>query len=115
MTNTSAVSVEQFASGEIAVLLNGDNDTPVWFQTLGQDAYPVLDSDHLVVVVDENGNCVNKDGEAIDLTKSDKLPARVDIYDMQGRLLRTGVEPKSGLKSLPAGIYIVGGKKVANK
>lgn len=115
VTNCSTKTIEQFASGEVAVLLNGDGEAPVWFQTLGQDAYPVLKSDHLVVTVDENGNFVNKDGDAIDLTKSDKLPARVNIYDMQGRLLRTGVEPQSGLKSLPAGTYVVGGKKVANK
>jgi hypothetical protein len=115
VTNCGTKTAEQFASGELAVLLNGENETPVWFQTLGQDAYPVLKSDHLVVTVDESGNFVNKDGEAIDLTKSDKLPARVNIYDMQGRLLRTGVEPKAGLKSLPAGTYVVGGKKVANK
>ena len=115
VTNCSTKTAEQFASGEVAVLLNGENETPVWFQTLGQDAYPVLKSDHLVVTVDESGNFVNKDGEAIDLTKSDKMPARVNIYDMQGRLLRTGVEPRAGLNSLPAGTYVVGGRKVANK
>ena len=115
VTNCGTKTAEQFASGEVAVLLNGENETPVWFQTLGQDAYPVLKSDHLVVTVDESGNFVNKDGEAIDLTKSDKMPARVNIYDMQGRLLRTGVEPGAGLNSLPAGTYVVGGRKVANK
>ena len=114
--NSEKVTAEDFASGRIAVLLNeGQEDNPAWFQTLGTDAYPVLESDHLVVTVDEDGNFVNKEGDAIELTKDDKQPARVNIYDMQGRLLRIGVEPKAGLKSLPAGTYVVGAKKVATK
>ena len=45
---------EEFASGEVAYLLNGSSsDSPVWYQNLdnGQtvDSYPVLDSSHGIV------------------------------------------------------------------
>ena len=42
-------SLDQFASGEVAYLMNADQDQPAWFQTLGKDAYPVLDNTHKVV------------------------------------------------------------------
>ncbi len=42
----TAKNQSQFASGEVAYLLNGSSESPVWYQTLGTDAYPVLDSTH---------------------------------------------------------------------
>ena len=38
-------SSDQFASGEVAYLLNGDQSTITWYQTLETDTYPVLDSE----------------------------------------------------------------------
>lgn len=37
---------------------------------------------------------------------------RTDIYDMNGRLLRKNVNAEDALKKLPAGVYIINGKKV---
>lgn len=36
----------------------------------------------------------------------------VDVYSIQGVILRSGVEAKHALEALPAGLYIVGGKKI---
>lgn len=36
----------------------------------------------------------------------------VDVYNLQGQMLRRGVERSNATAGLPAGIYIVGGKKV---
>ena len=39
----------------------------------------------------------------------------VDVYSLQGILLRKGVESCKALNGLPAGVYVVGGKKVMSK
>ena len=38
--------------------------------------------------------------------------APVDVYTLDGQLLRHGVKASEALRSLPAGVYVVGGKKV---
>ena len=50
----TAKTAEEFASGEVAYLLNGSSsNSPVWFQNLDndqdKDTYPVLDSSHGIV------------------------------------------------------------------
>ncbi len=42
-------TMKEFASGEVAYLLNGDQATMNWYQTIGEDAYPVLDNTHETV------------------------------------------------------------------
>ena len=37
---------------------------------------------------------------------------KVNVYNLQGMLLRHGVEPSDALTDLPAGTYIVGNKKI---
>lgn len=39
----------------------------------------------------------------------------VNVYDMSGRLLRAAVSPDTALDPLPAGIYVVGARKVAKR
>ncbi|MCD8048574.1 MAG: S-layer homology domain-containing protein [Clostridia bacterium] len=47
-TSVAAKTTTQFASGEVTWLLTGGvtDGTQVWYQTLGTDSYPVLDSTH---------------------------------------------------------------------
>ena len=53
-----AKSAEQFASGEVCWLLNGNSDAnPTWFQTLGTDNAPLFDNTHGTVY--SIGNCPN--------------------------------------------------------
>lgn len=47
ITNCAVKDDAAFASGEITYLLNGSSSGNVtWYQTLGTDTYPVLDSEH---------------------------------------------------------------------
>ena len=42
--NVSAKTTAEFASGEVCYLLNGDQTKIAFYQTIGEDNYPVLDS-----------------------------------------------------------------------
>ena len=56
-TNVKSKTAEEFASGEVAWLLNQGQTNDPWRQTLGADDYPVLDNNHKEVVkltVDED-------------------------------------------------------------
>ncbi|MCC8156696.1 MAG: hypothetical protein LIO54_05420 [Oscillospiraceae bacterium] len=48
LTNVESKTSTQFASGEVTYLLTGGvtDGTQAWYQTLGTDSYPVLDSTH---------------------------------------------------------------------
>ena len=54
------VTAEQLASGEICYKLNGNQEDINWFQTLGEDTYPVLDDTHKVVYEVGDGTYVNE-------------------------------------------------------
>ena len=67
---------EQLASGEICYKLNGDQSAINWYQTLGEDEYPMLFGDHLRVWF-VNGEYTNKEPVSGDLNDDGK----VDIAD----------------------------------
>ena len=55
--SAEAKSAEQFASGEVGWLLNGEqSDDPAFCQNLGTDAFPVLDKHHIVMKDGESYN-----------------------------------------------------------
>ena len=57
------ITQEQLESGEFAYNLNGGvTDTPIWFQTLGEDKHPVILSSHKAVYW---GGAINCDGKII--------------------------------------------------
>lgn len=49
---------------------------------------------------------------AVDTITIDDSDTPVNVYNTQGQLLRMGVKSSQATQGLPAGIYIVGGKKV---
>ena len=51
---------EELASGRICYLLNGDQSEIGWYQTLGEDDYPIPDNNHLPVLY-TNGVYINGD------------------------------------------------------
>ena len=55
-----AKSAAQFASGEVAYLLNGGktDGSQVWYQTLGEQSYPTLDSEQETVYL--GGTCTDR-------------------------------------------------------
>ena len=96
------MTAEQFASGEVCYLLNGDQSVISWYQTLGEDATPVPDSSHQIVVF-EDDMYANPSG--ISETADDNRRQTMDIYDLSGR--KVSPNPQ-----LPKGIYIINGKKI---
>ena len=109
-THCSFCTQEEFESGSVCWILNDNSENnPVWFQTLGEDQYPVLDTTHHIVIYKDNAY-INIDS-AIDniTTESERL---IDVYDIRGRLIRKAVPANTGLKDLPQGIYIVDGIKI---
>ena len=53
---TTEMLASQFASGEVAWLLNGSaaGESPIWRQTIGEDKYPVLDAKKGIVISSTN-------------------------------------------------------------
>lgn len=51
----------------------------------------------------------------VETVDADDPEALVDVYNMQGMRLRSGVRRAEAVQNLPAGIYIAGGKKVLVK
>ena len=101
------VSKERFQNGEIAYKLNGSQSkNPVWFQTLGEDDYPILDPTHGIVTQGEDGTYDSTTGVDTVLNPEPFVPASDDIYDLSGRKMSNG---------LKKGIYIMNGHKVLIK
>ena len=112
MGDNHLASTEDFASGSVCWGLNGgQSDRPQWFQTLQEDAAPVLDDTHGVVYCRE-GAYTNVSADAL-LPVPAEERALVDVHDMDGRLLRRHVPRGKALQGLPRGMYVVDGKKVA--
>lgn len=102
-------TAEQLASGEICYLLNVDNQdaNSIWFQTLGEDAYPVLDKTHKVVLYDAyNGyhNPSKDEEDGIDEIQDSKFKIQNGdaIFNLAGQRI----------SRLQKGLNIVSGKKV---
>ena len=99
------VNAEQLASGEICYKLNANQETPVWFQTIGVDPHPVLDSTHGIVLFDETTGYYNEGLDPDALKGVDIVTPASDskvIYNLSGQRLNR----------LQKGINIVGGKKI---
>ena len=109
----TVVNLEQMKSGEVTYNLNGGNtESPVWFQTLGEggDQHPVLDATHLIVFKAEDGTYYNdKENAIVDVNA--ELGQTVNVYDVQGRLLRSRVPASASLQGMPRGMYILKGQK----
>ena len=104
-----SVTDAQLASGEVCYNLNGDNQemNSVWFQTLGTDAYPVLDNTHLIVIYDAyNGyhNPTKDEEDSIDEIQNSSFGIQNGdaIYNLAGQRI----------SRLQKGINIIGGKKI---
>ena len=100
------IATQAAQSGELCYNLNnGEIVSPIYFQTLGKDAYPVLLSSHEIVRRTPEGNYYNGDDEDAIISPANSHLSPVNshqpIYDLNGRKLIR--KPKNGL-------YIQGGK-----
>lgn len=114
-TQVEKNTADEFASGKIAWLLNGESSVaPVWYQTLGTDEHPVLDSTHKVVVKKDDGTYANDAADGV-ATVAAALGQTVSVYDVQGRLIRSAQPAAQALKGLPQGMYILRGTSSSRK
>ncbi len=51
------VTPEQLSNGRVCFMMNGDQSNIVWYQTLGEDIWPVMDKTHKQVYADGALNC----------------------------------------------------------
>ncbi|MBP3373744.1 MAG: hypothetical protein J6L60_04350, partial [Bacteroidaceae bacterium] len=101
-TQAITITDEQVANGELCYKLNGDQSTIVWYQNIGEDLYPVLDSTHKTVVMNAGGNYENASGEGIQ-SPDFQIGIHDEIYDLSGR--------KVSKDKLSKGVYIINRKK----
>lgn len=102
INNSGAVAVAPEAGADIAAngaYFNGDASTT------SEEGDATLELGKMV------GNALT----GIDATKVIVLPAKVDVYSIDGKLLRQGVKSSNAAKNLPAGVYVIGGQKVLVK
>ena len=104
------VTDKQLSSGEVCYSLNNgrEGSEAVWFQTLGQDANPVLDNTHMAVLYDvQNGyhNPADDPDAIVRPAGNASGPVRGTMYNVAGQRVS---------KAQP-GIYIVDGKKLLVK
>lgn len=98
----TGITDDQVASGELCYLLNSDQTEICWYQTLGEDAHPVFDPSHNIVVKNDDGSYGNITG--IDFVRAFRH-SNVQIYDLTGRRV----------EKVSKGLYIINGKKVLLK
>ena len=96
------MTLEQFQNGEVCYKLNGDQSIINWYQTIGEDTFPVLDESH-AIVISEDGKYGNPDGIA-EMAAEEK-PQSTEIYNLAGQRL----------SKMQKGINIVGQKKILVK
>ena len=99
------IATKAAKTGELCYNLNnGETIDPVFFQTLGKDNYPVLQSTHEVVRRTQEGNYYNGDDiDAIGSIQDSKFKTHnsESMFDLSGR--RISSKPAKGM-------YIQGGK-----
>ena len=96
-----SVSSTKLQNGEVCYSLNEAQAVPVWYQTLGEDAYPVLVCTHRSVERNEDGTYANP--VSIKAIRSEAT-FQGHPYDLSGRQIVN--------ETMPRGVYIVNGKKV---
>ena len=82
--------------------MQAERPTQVWYQTIGEDKLPVLDSTH-GVVIKKDGAYQNVTGIEMVQDEKSRRNGNDAIYDLTGRRMSSG--------ALPRGVYIVKGKK----
>ncbi|MCR4920621.1 MAG: LamG domain-containing protein [Bacteroidaceae bacterium] len=78
------ITDEQLASGEVCYLLNkGNTENPTWFQTLGEDPFPVPDPSHQKVGKKADGTFTNNasEWEVVGPGPEETTP-KADIFDV---------------------------------
>ncbi len=95
---------EQFASGEITYKLNGErSDSVLYYQTLGEDDYPMLSSNSKIVYKTAEGVYTNEGDGIVAVRKEENIEGV--LFDLTGRRVQKAEK----------GLYIIEGRKVLVK
>ena len=109
--NATVVDESQITGGELCYLLNEGNSQqePVWFQTLGKDGYPVLNSSHAQVLLADDGTFFNEDVDGLIAMKPKSWNTSSAVYDLSGRRISAAATPNSQLSTvnLKKGLHII--------
>ena len=115
------ITDEQLTSGELCYLLNGDQSEIAWYQTIGQDAHPVLDDTHGKVYTTAERRC---DGQIIgdgtftnDATQVSAIPVHQyenDVCIVCGQYNPNFLEMKDGFYQISDGVQLVKFSKAVN-
>ena len=99
--NATVITPEQVAGGELCYLLNQNQETTVWHQTLGEDDHPVLDPTHGIVMLREDGTYYSEDPDGIVEVESSKpkVESSASVYNLAGQRIINS--------KMPRGIHIV--------
>jgi len=90
LDKTYLVGLPELASGEVAYEMNESQDQMHWYQTLGTDLYPLLDSSHGIVQKEWNGYI----NTGINSLSDQKISRRGIYYDLNGRVVK---KPSGGI------------------
>lgn len=106
----NSVNDTQLASGEVAYKLNnGETENVAWFQTIGNDAHPVLNAESKAVFFDGVETYYNLSDEEIDAIAGVGVDANIStsgtIYNLAGQRLTR----------MQKGLNIINGKKILIK
>ena len=100
------VTGEQLASGGVCYKLNVDQPSIVWYQTILEDDYPVLDNSHEVVLYNDEYGFYNMTNDGpVGINEVAEHADNGIIYNLAGQRLQ----------KMQKGINIVNGKKIAIK
>ncbi|MBQ7179767.1 MAG: hypothetical protein IJR87_00580 [Bacteroidaceae bacterium] len=75
-------------SGELCYSINqGEFTTPTWFQTLGEDKYPVLDNTHKIVYRNDDGTYTNERKGLAAYDGTEENPFRIETVNQFCQLI----------------------------
>ena len=107
-TQTLPLTEDQVKSGELCFLLNQGNSESVWYQTLGEDAYPVFDSTHGQVYTTAERRCDGKMlSEGTFTNNKDEQPGIPEHQYVDGKCSVCGQSDPDFLKEVN-GFYEIG-------
>ncbi len=80
------VTPEQVANGELCYMLNqyNESDSDIWYQTLGEDDHPVLDSTHAKVCLADDGTYHNDDRDGLQACEFSREGQTSESYTIIG-------------------------------
>lgn len=102
---STQVTEEQVASGELCYMLNGDQTSISWWQTLGTDDTPVPFSNSLQVYAAGNLDCMGQSADGSELTYSNTKTQDIPDHQYQDGICIVCGKVDPSMASLVDGFY----------